>query len=54
MTDIGRNLLPLKKYFTLYSAAHKVHSRRDYLLMNVGDSHIVKELEDWRGRCVGP
>lgn len=34
---------PLEKDFTHYSAAHEVHSRIDYFLMNVSDKHRVKE-----------
>lgn len=43
MIDVWRNLHPLEKYFTHYSAAHKVHSRIDYFFMNIEDNHMVRE-----------
>ena len=43
MIDVWRNLNPLEKDFTHFSAAHKVHSRIDYFLINISDSHRVKE-----------
>ena len=45
MTDICRSLHPLEKDFTHYSAAHKVHSRIDYFLLNTGDKHRVTECK---------
>lgn len=41
--DVWRDLHPLEKDFTHYSATHKVHSRIDYFLMNITDRHGVKE-----------
>lgn len=45
MVDIWRNLHPLDKDFTHYSAAHKVHSPTDYFLVYQSDSFRVKECE---------
>ena len=41
--DVWRDLHPLERDFTHYSATHKVHSRIDYFLMNTTDRHRVKE-----------
>lgn len=41
--DVWRDLHPLERDFTHYSATHKVHSRIDYFLMNITDRHRVKE-----------
>lgn len=43
MIDVWRNLHPLEKDFTHYSAVHKVHSRIDYFFMNVEDNHMIRE-----------
>lgn len=43
MIDIWRNLHPLEKEFTHYSAVHQVHIRVDYMCMKAGDGHRVKE-----------
>lgn len=41
-----RDLHPLEKDFTHYSATDKVHSRIDYFLMNITDRHGFKECTE--------
>lgn len=43
MFDVWRNLHVRERDFTHYSAAHRVHSRLDYFLMNNIDRHRVME-----------
>jgi exonuclease III len=40
---VDRNLHPLEKDFTHYSAVHKVHSRIDYLFVDTGNAHRVND-----------
>lgn len=39
--DVWRELYPSDRDYTHYSAAHKVHSRIDFFLMNITDRHRV-------------
>lgn len=43
LIDVWRNLHPLEREYTYYSAAHKIHSRIDYFFVGVGECHLVEE-----------
>lgn len=44
MIDVWRTLHPLEKDYTHYSLALDVHSRFDYLFMNIEDEHRINEF----------